>query len=65
MKFDYFIHDANRAFMEHQGNQRYGQFLMNYLHQKHPEIKISDEIDPFYDNLKVPSFLRYIHSVLN
>lgn len=60
--YDEFIHEANRAFMKHSENVRYGQFLMNYLFDNHPEIysRIPQNIDPFYDNSKCGEFLKFI-----
>lgn len=64
MAFDYdqFFHKANSAFMVSE-QQRYGQFLMNYLSEFHPEITVPDEFDCFYDNNKIPQFLGYIASL--
>jgi hypothetical protein len=67
MNFDFnvFIQEANQAFMKHEGNLRYGQFLYNFLWDKHPQIynKITEELDCFYDDKKVPEFLRFLSSV--
>lgn len=62
MKFDYdrFMHYANASFMTHSGDLRYGQYLMNELSNQYPEVSIPEEYDCFYDNRKVPMFLRYI-----
>jgi hypothetical protein len=64
MKFCYdsFFSDANALFIAHLGYQRYGQFLVNQLNEKYPFIIIPEEADCFYDNNKVPEFLRFIHS---
>lgn len=61
MNFDYdsFFSRANRRFVLSEG-QRYGQFLMNYLHECHPEIVVPKEYDCFYDNSKVTQFLEYL-----
>ena len=61
--FDSFMHDANKAFMEHVGDQRYGQFMMNYLHRKHPDIEVPYDIDPFYDNSRMGHFLVFLESL--
>ncbi len=61
--YDFYMHDAMQSFMSHSGNQRYGQFLVNYLHQRHPDIVIPQEVDPFFDNSKVPDFLNYLATI--
>ena len=63
--FDYddFMHDVNAAYMYHPVHQRYGQFLMNYLTQHHPDIVVPDDVDCFYNDKKVPKFMRYIHTL--
>jgi len=63
--FDYddFMHYANVGFLTHSENLRYGQYLMNELSTQYPGIQVPDEYDCFYDNGKVPKFLRYIHSL--
>jgi hypothetical protein len=33
---------------------------MNYLTENHPDVVVPDEADCFYDNNKVPNFLRFI-----
>jgi hypothetical protein len=58
--FDRFIHDANASFITHVGDLRYGQYLMNELSNQYPEVSIPEEYDCFYNNDKVPDFLRYI-----
>lgn len=62
--FDYddFMHNANSKFLVHEGEQRYGQFLMNYLYEKHPEIynQVPENIDPFYSNEKCGEFLKFL-----
>jgi hypothetical protein len=63
MNFDDFMHNANQEFIKHLEHQRYGQFLMNYLYEKYPEIEIPSEIDPFYDNSKIPDLIKYLHSI--
>lgn len=64
MEFNYdeFMHEANKEYIVHQSNQRYGQFLMNYLHEKHPEIhsQIPQDVDPFYDSGKCGQFLIFL-----
>lgn len=61
--YDEFMHKANAAYMDHPEHQRYGQFLMNYLTQHHPDIVVPDSADCFYDNSKVTKFMRYIHTL--
>lgn len=56
-----FINRANKDFLAHPGNQRYGQFLMNQLKNEHPEIAVPEEVDCFYDNGKVPQFLQFLY----
>lgn len=59
---DLFMSNANSAFLTHKDDQRYGQFLVNELTKKHPFIALPEEADCFYDNNKVPEFLRFIYS---
>jgi hypothetical protein len=61
--FDQFLHQANQSYVHTQHQQTYGQFLINELNQKYPEINVPDDADCFYDNLKVPNLLVYLHSV--
>lgn len=60
--FDYddFMHDANAAYIYHPEHQRYGQFLMNYLTQHHPDVNVPDEVDCFYNNDKVTNFMIFL-----
>ena len=62
--FDYddFIHNVNTSFISHSGTQRYGQFLMNSLYEKHPDIysQVPENLDPFYDNNRCGEFLKFI-----
>ena len=58
--YDEFMHNANAAYMYHPEHQRYGQFLMNYLTQHHPDILVLDEADCFYNDTKVPKFMRFL-----
>jgi hypothetical protein len=58
---DLFIRDANAAFMYSDGQQRYGQFLINQFSKKYPEIVIPQEADCFYDDKKVRDFLHFIY----
>jgi len=60
---DDFMHYANVGFLTHSENLRYGQYLMNELSNQYPGIQVPDEYDCFYDNSKVPQFLRYILSL--
>jgi hypothetical protein len=60
--YDDFMHDANSAYLLHPEGLRYGQFLMNYLAQHYPDIVVPDEVDCFYDDTKVPKFIRFILS---
>lgn len=59
---DLFMSNANSAFLTHSENLRYGQFLVNELSKKHPFITLPEDADCFYDNNKVPEFLRFIYS---
>lgn len=59
---DLFMSNANSAFLTHSENLRYGQFLVNELTRQYPFIIIPEEADCFYDNNKVPEFLRFIYS---
>jgi len=61
MNFDDLMHFINSEFLHHRGNQRYGQFMMNYLTKNHPDISIPEECDCFYDNSKVPILMSYLH----
>lgn len=58
--YDEFVHCANAGFITHSGDLRYGQYLMNELSKRHPEINVPDRYDCYYDNKKVVDFLRYI-----
>lgn len=43
--------------------QRYGQWAFNLLHELRPELADevrATEVDPFYDNLRVPEFLDWL-----
>lgn len=62
---DEFMHYANTNFLRHPGHLRYGQFLMNYLYQEHPEIEVPIHADCYARNDKVPNFLRFIYSLGN
>ena len=46
--FDKFMHDANHSYLKHQEDLRYGQFLMNSLYEKHPEIysQVPENLNP-------------------
>ncbi len=63
--YDRFFHEVNQCFVHSQHEQRYGQFLMNELSQKHPEINVPEDADCFYDNRKVPNLLEYLCSLDN
>jgi len=60
--YDEFMHKANTQFLLHEGDQRYGQFLMNYLRDNHSEIyhQVPEDIDPFYNNDKCGEFLKFL-----
>jgi hypothetical protein len=62
MDSELFMRDANSAYLTHKENLRYGQFLINYLKEKYPSIIIPEEADCFYDDKKLPEFLRFIYS---
>ena len=57
---DEFMSNANAAYLLHPENQRYGQFLMNYLAQHFPDVVVPDSADCFYYNSKVPNFMIFI-----
>jgi len=59
---DRFLSEANAAFIL-SDQQRYGQFLMNFLYQKHPEVVVPEKADCFYDNSKVKEFLQFIYTL--
>ena len=63
--FNLFIHQANVSYfnLDFNDSQRYGQFLMNYISQNHPDIVVPENANCFYDNGKVPRFLRFLHSL--
>lgn len=67
MKFNAyeFCEQANRAFLKEDHGQRYGQFLMNYLQEKHCELysQVPENADCFYNNGKCDEFLRWIYSI--
>ena len=58
--YDEFMHRANGAYMHHQEDQRYGQFLMNYLTQHHPDVNVPEDVDCFYNNDKVTNFMIFL-----
>lgn len=60
--FDAFFAQVNRQFVLSEG-QRYGQFMMNYLYEKFPEIVVPEEYDCFYDNKKVVKLIDYLASL--
>jgi hypothetical protein len=59
---DQFMSEANSAYLTSSG-QRYGQFLVNQLATKQPEIQLPDVADCFYDDMKVPAFLDHIYTL--
>lgn len=63
MNFDELMHSINTEFLKHSDNQRYGQFIMNYLTQNHPGIfaGMPEECDCFYDNDKIPILMSYLY----
>lgn len=66
MKFDYdqFMYEVNRGFLSQKSeDQRYGQFIMNYLSKHYSDIQVPEVIDPFYDNSKVPNLMNYLYTV--
>jgi hypothetical protein len=65
MMFDFnvFIKNVYEGFMRNNDNQRYGQYMVNYLSANHPDIVIPEEIDPFYDNKKIPDLMNYLNSI--
>lgn len=62
MNFDYdqFMHEVITKYLAHSENQRYGQFMVNYLYEKYPDIYVPQHIDPFYDNSKVPALMHFL-----
>lgn len=60
MNYNEFIKGVYQAFMSHTGNQRYGQFMVNYISEHYPEISIPKKIDPYYDNDKIPDLMNYL-----
>ena len=67
MKFDAdnFVHKVNGSFLKNEHDQRYGQFLVNYLGEKHPSLysQLPESADCFYVNSKCDEFLRWIYSM--
>lgn len=57
-----FIYEANSAYYYSDNKQRYGQFLINYLNQRFPNIEVPDSANCFYDNKKVEEFLEFIYN---
>lgn len=55
-----FMSEANQKFLKHKGDLRYGQFLMNYLKENHPDVIVPQEVDCFYDNQKIVEFIQYL-----
>lgn len=64
-QFDYdkFYSEANSSFITQSEHLRYGQYLMNQLSEKFPEIVVPEEADCYYDNQKVPAFLNFIAKI--
>jgi regulator of sigma D len=60
--YDEFMHKANSEYLVHEGEQRYGQFLMNYLCAHHPDVydQIPKHLNPFYDNNRCGKFLLFL-----
>jgi hypothetical protein len=60
-----FCDQVNRDFLKGNHHQRYGQFLMNQLHENCHELylEVPEEADCFYDNRKCDEFLRWIYSI--
>lgn len=65
MAFDFnqFIHYANHEYVKGDHQLRYGQFLINFLYEHHPEIVITEDVDCFYNNDKIPYLLNYLNSL--
>lgn len=67
MKFNAyeFCEQVTRAFLKGEHDQRYGQFLMNYLRESHSDLysQVPEDADCFYDNEKCGEFLRWIYSM--
>lgn len=71
MNFDYisFLKENSRQFFDYitetEVNQRirFGQFTMNYLNEKFPEIVVPEEYDCFYDDKKVSKLIEYLASL--
>jgi hypothetical protein len=57
------MHEMNRAFIADPHNQRYGQFMMNYLKVHYPDIVVPEEADCFYDNSKCCNLLVYLENL--
>lgn len=66
MKFnaDQFVHEVNHSFLKEEHEQRYGQYLMNYLFTHYPSLhaQTPQVADCFYLNSKCDEFLRWIYS---
>jgi len=69
MKFNAyeFCERANREFLNREHDQRYGQFLMDYLHEENASLysQVPEEADCFYRNDKCPEFWCWITSIHN
>lgn len=56
---------SEKYYSEYQPHLRHGQYLMNWLCDNYKEVyeKIPFELDPFYDDLKIPKFLDYLKTI--
>jgi len=61
---DNFLQEANRSYSVDHQNQRYGQFMMNYLWNHHPDLytQVPDDADCFYLDFKFNDFVNWIYS---
>lgn len=60
--YDRFISHVNHTFLKIKDDVRYGQYIMMTLSEQFPEIanSIPTEIDPYYDNNKIPMLLGFL-----
>lgn len=65
--YDRFISLVNHSFIKLNEDLRYGQYIMIALDKQFPEIaqSVPEEINPFYDNNKIPMLLGFLADTNN
>lgn len=55
-----FLLFCSDAYQNKKSHLRWGQTLYNTCKKMFPDIVIPENIDPFYDDQKIPEFLKFI-----